>query len=207
MKAYNTDGLELHNVQVNAESGPAFLVAIRRTWNWTAYRRAKPLADVPVVRLDRCPGAIVRDSRAFDGTGTFLSVGPGELKIGGARGKRIGTRGQAGGGIGEGLRDDTRESDREAVGTMTHFLRERSCGVPGICSLLLALPFWMPVSTVADSGRQVFNIADYGAKKDGSAPATDAFRRPSRPRKRREAARSMCHPASTPPGRSSCSAT
>ncbi|MGA2197784.1 MAG: glycoside hydrolase family 28 protein, partial [Bryobacteraceae bacterium] len=31
-------------------------------------------------RLDRCPGAIVRDSRAFAGTGTFLSVGPGELK-------------------------------------------------------------------------------------------------------------------------------
>src|SRR5204863_3137727 len=29
----------------------------------------------------------------------------------------------------------------------------------------------------ADSSRQVFNIADYGAKQDGSAAATDAFRR------------------------------
>jgi hypothetical protein len=40
----------------------------------------EPLADAPVIRLDRCPGATVRASRAFTGTGTFLSVGPGELK-------------------------------------------------------------------------------------------------------------------------------
>jgi hypothetical protein len=33
-----------------------------------------------VIRLDRCPGAIVRASRAFAGTGTFLAVAPGELK-------------------------------------------------------------------------------------------------------------------------------
>jgi hypothetical protein len=40
----------------------------------------EPLADVPVIRLDRCPGAIVRGSRAFAGTGTFLSTALGELK-------------------------------------------------------------------------------------------------------------------------------
>ena len=33
-----------------------------------------------MIRLDRCPDAIVRLSRAFNGTGTFLSVAPGELK-------------------------------------------------------------------------------------------------------------------------------
>ena len=33
-----------------------------------------------MVRLDRSPGTIVRASRAFQGTGTFLSTGPGELK-------------------------------------------------------------------------------------------------------------------------------
>jgi len=46
-----------------------------------------------VIRLDRCSGAIVRNSRAFAGTDTFLSVGKGELKgvvlegnsLGGAR--------------------------------------------------------------------------------------------------------------------------
>jgi hypothetical protein len=30
--------------------------------------------------LEHCPGAIVRNSRAFAGTGTFLSVAPGDLK-------------------------------------------------------------------------------------------------------------------------------
>jgi hypothetical protein len=30
--------------------------------------------------LDHCPGAIVRNSRAFAGTAKFLSVGVGELK-------------------------------------------------------------------------------------------------------------------------------
>jgi hypothetical protein len=47
----------------------------------------------PVIRLDHCPGAIVRASRAFEGTGTFLAAAPGELKsivlegntLGGAR--------------------------------------------------------------------------------------------------------------------------
>jgi hypothetical protein len=33
-----------------------------------------------VLRLDHCAGAVVRNSRAFTGTGTFLSTGPGELK-------------------------------------------------------------------------------------------------------------------------------
>ncbi len=40
----------------------------------------KPLAGTPVVRLERCAGAIVRNSRAFTGTDSFLSVGPGELE-------------------------------------------------------------------------------------------------------------------------------
>ena len=36
---------------------------------------------MPVIRLDHCPDAILRASRAFAGTGTFLSVAPGELKM------------------------------------------------------------------------------------------------------------------------------
>ena len=32
-----------------------------------------------VLRLAKSPGAILRDSRAFPGTGAFLSIGPGEL--------------------------------------------------------------------------------------------------------------------------------
>ncbi len=80
LRAYHTVGLELHNVQVNAESGPAFLVRDSKEAELDHVSSRKPLAKVPVVRLDRSPGTIVRDSRAFKGTGTFLSTGPGELK-------------------------------------------------------------------------------------------------------------------------------
>jgi polygalacturonase len=80
VKAFHTSGLELYNVQVNVESGPAFLVKDSQELELDHVSSRKPPADAPVVRLDRCPGAIVRDSRAFAGTGPFLSVGPGELK-------------------------------------------------------------------------------------------------------------------------------
>ena len=80
MKAFHTSALELHNVQLNAESGPAFLVRDSKDLELDHVTSRKPVTGAPVVRLDRCPGAIVRDSRAFPGTGTFLSVGAGELK-------------------------------------------------------------------------------------------------------------------------------
>ena len=80
MKASNTEALELHNVQVNAESGPAFLVRDSKELEFDGVSTRQPLAGTPVVRFDRCPGAIVRGSRAFAGTDTFLSVGPRELK-------------------------------------------------------------------------------------------------------------------------------
>jgi hypothetical protein len=79
MKAFNTVGLELHDVQLNAESGPAFLVQDSKELELDGVSTAKPLRGTPVIRLDRCPGAVVRDSRAVAGTDTFLSVGPGEL--------------------------------------------------------------------------------------------------------------------------------
>jgi polygalacturonase len=80
MKATHTAGMELHNVQINAEGGPAFLVRESRELQLDNIATRTPRAEVPVVRLDRTPGAIVRASRAFQGTGTFLSTGPGELK-------------------------------------------------------------------------------------------------------------------------------
>jgi polygalacturonase len=80
LKAYNTSGLELHNVQINADSGPAFLIRDSKELGLDHVTSRKPLHDAPVIRLDRCPGAIVRDSRAFADTETFLSTAPGELK-------------------------------------------------------------------------------------------------------------------------------
>jgi polygalacturonase len=80
LKAFNTVALELHNVQVNADSGPAFLVQDSKELELDGVSSRHPLADAPVIRLDRCPGAIVRNGKAFPGTDTFLSTGPGELK-------------------------------------------------------------------------------------------------------------------------------
>lgn len=79
LKAYNTLGLELHNVEINPESGPAFLVRDSKELVLDGISTRKPFPETPVVRIDRCPGAIVR-GRAFAGTGTFLSVAPGEIK-------------------------------------------------------------------------------------------------------------------------------
>src|SRR5262249_27675994 len=80
MKAYNTAALELHNVQLNAETGPAFLIRDSKDLELDAVSTRTPVAGSPVVRLDNTPGAIVRNSRAYAGTGTFLSTGPGESK-------------------------------------------------------------------------------------------------------------------------------
>ena len=80
MRAYNTESLELHNVQVNPEVGPAFLIRDSKDLLLDEVSSRTPVPGSPVIRLDRCPGAIVRDSRAFAGTRTFLAVGTGELK-------------------------------------------------------------------------------------------------------------------------------
>jgi polygalacturonase len=80
LKAHDTVAMELHNVQVNTDSGPAFLIRDSKELELDGVSTRQPLADVPVIRLDRCPGAILRSSRAFAGTGTFLSTALGELK-------------------------------------------------------------------------------------------------------------------------------
>ena len=80
LKAHDTVAMELHHVQVNAASGPAFLIRDSKELELDGVSTREPLADAPVIRLDRCPGAIVRGSRAFAGTGTFLSAALGELK-------------------------------------------------------------------------------------------------------------------------------
>jgi hypothetical protein len=80
MKAYNTVGLELHNVQVNPDNGPAFLIRDSKDLVLDQVSTKTPKEGIPVIRLDRCPDALVRASRAWTGTGTFLSVGLEELK-------------------------------------------------------------------------------------------------------------------------------
>jgi hypothetical protein len=80
LKAYNTQNLELHQVELDVQNGTAYVLRDAKDLELDGVTTRKPLPNAPVIRLDRCPGAIVRNSRAFSGTGTFLSVGPGELK-------------------------------------------------------------------------------------------------------------------------------
>jgi hypothetical protein len=80
LKAFNTRAMELHHVELSTKSGPAFLIRDSSELELDGVSSPAPQVDVPVIRLDHCPGTIVRGSRAFAGTGTFLSVAPGELK-------------------------------------------------------------------------------------------------------------------------------
>jgi polygalacturonase len=75
-----TEALELHHVQVNADTGAAFTIDRATDLLLDDVTSTRPLANTPVVRLTHSPGAILRDSRAFPGTGVFLSMGAGELK-------------------------------------------------------------------------------------------------------------------------------
>jgi polygalacturonase len=94
MRAYNTKAMELHNVQVNPEVGPAFLIRDSKDLELDHVSSRTPPAGSPVVRLDRCPDTIVRASRAFEGTGTFLQTGSGELKKVALEGNVLGAAGK-----------------------------------------------------------------------------------------------------------------
>ena len=74
-----TDGLELHNVQLNVESGPAFRMTHSTNLLFDDVSTRTPIQGTPVIRLESTPGAVIRNSRAFPGTGVFLSMPDGEL--------------------------------------------------------------------------------------------------------------------------------
>lgn len=80
LRAQFTDDLELRNIELNPESGPAFLIRDSQNLELCGVTAPHPAANAAVVRLERCPSAILREAKAFPGTGNFLSVAPGELK-------------------------------------------------------------------------------------------------------------------------------
>lgn len=80
LSARHTDALELHRVQIDAGRGPAFAIENAANLELDGVTTAAPLPAAPVLRLVRTPGAVLRNSRAFPGTSTFLSVEPGAMK-------------------------------------------------------------------------------------------------------------------------------
>ena len=77
LRAFNTRGLELHNVRVNADSGIPFLIRDSTNLDLDGVQTRAPKADTPVVRLDRDKMVWLRNSVAWPGTGVFLSLPPG----------------------------------------------------------------------------------------------------------------------------------
>jgi polygalacturonase len=79
LRAYNTVGLELHNVRIDAESGAPFLIRDSRQVDLDGVQTRNPRPETPVVRLDRVKGVTLRNSIAWPGTAAFLSVAPGQI--------------------------------------------------------------------------------------------------------------------------------
>jgi len=77
LRAFNTKGLELHNVRIDVESGIPFLIRDSAQLDLDGVQTRKPKAGVPVVRLDHSQGVWLRNSVAWPGTGVFVSMAPG----------------------------------------------------------------------------------------------------------------------------------
>ena len=78
LRASDTDGLELSDVRMDAARGPAFLIRDSRGLRLDGISTGAPAAGVPILRLDRCPGARIGvEPNAGEDAG-FISVGPGE---------------------------------------------------------------------------------------------------------------------------------
>ena len=80
LAARYTDGLELHDIQLDTARGPVFSIESASNLELDGVTSRKPPAGEPVLRLTTSPGAVVRNCRAFPGTATFLSTRRGELK-------------------------------------------------------------------------------------------------------------------------------
>jgi polygalacturonase len=75
LRAFNTSGLDLANIRINSSEGPAFLVRNSTGLLMDGVER-RTESGAPVVRLDDCPGSIIRSGRAWPGTEIFLSEKP-----------------------------------------------------------------------------------------------------------------------------------
>lgn len=80
VKISHATDLELHHVQVNPDTGVAFLLRNSNDIELDGISSRSPKLDMPVVRIDDCINTIVRNSKAIEGTGIFLSTAPDQLK-------------------------------------------------------------------------------------------------------------------------------
>lgn len=67
-------GLELHNVQVNTNKGPAFDIRNCKNLELNGIKTTNPRADDPVLRMENVQDAFIHGCKAFPGTGSFLEL-------------------------------------------------------------------------------------------------------------------------------------
>lgn len=79
LATFTTD-LQLHNVQVNPTKGAAFVIQNSANLLLDDVGSRLPAVGSPVVELRDTPGALLRNSRAFPRTGTFVSAPEADLK-------------------------------------------------------------------------------------------------------------------------------
>lgn len=70
----STVGLELQNVQVNTNKGPAFEFRNCKNLELNGIKTTNPRADDPVVRMKNVQDAFIHGCRALPGTGSFLEL-------------------------------------------------------------------------------------------------------------------------------------
>ena len=63
-------GLDLHNVQLNVDKGPAFDLRNCKNLELSGIKTTKPRAEAPVIRLENIEAAFIRGCSAFPGTGS-----------------------------------------------------------------------------------------------------------------------------------------
>lgn len=68
------DGLDLQNVQLNVDKGPAFDLRNCKGLELSGVKTTKPHAECPFVRLENIEGAFIHGCSAFPGTGSFLEI-------------------------------------------------------------------------------------------------------------------------------------
>ena len=68
------EGLELQNVEVNADKGSPFEISNCKDIELRGIKSTKPKADKPVVRMENVQDAFIQGCRVFPGTGTFLEL-------------------------------------------------------------------------------------------------------------------------------------
>ena len=78
LRASDTKGLELSGVRMTASQGPAFLIRDSVGLRLDHVATEAAASGLPVLRLDRCPGAGIDVRAGPGGDGQYISVAPGE---------------------------------------------------------------------------------------------------------------------------------